>query len=156
MPRRPPPSPLILSKGPIPPRGAPRHRLPDVPSAVLIVAQPIHHHSYNNAVRPRPRERTISSASSASSTSLSSNNLSSPSLSLSSYHPPLVSTSVPMQAGSSDTMTSSTWFALDVSRRKVVPPAPAMLAYSSASILRTASGSGATTGQGSGSRRATL
>ncbi|KAF9504294.1 hypothetical protein BS47DRAFT_1490222 [Hydnum rufescens UP504] len=36
MPRRPPPSPLRLCNGPLPPRGAPRHKLPDLPRPIFI------------------------------------------------------------------------------------------------------------------------
>jgi len=154
MPRRPPPTPLVLAKGPLPPRGAPRHQLPDVPRAALIVAETAHRHSYDNnntaALRLRSRER---SASNASASSLSSNHSLPLSLSLSpSYDDlPLVSTpTTRMRAISSDTTMiptwrSCSWVALDAARRQVTPPPPVMLAYPTS---RPASGSGMKTGVG--------
>jgi len=150
MPRRPPPTPLVLAKGPLPPRGASRHQLPDVPCAALIVAETAYRHSYGNntpALLLGSRERSISNASASSLPS----NLSSPSLSLSYYDPPLVSIpKMRMRVTSLDTTTmmmptwiSSSWVALGAARGQVTPPPPVMLAYPTS---RSASGSGMKTG----------
>jgi len=128
MPRRPPPTPLILAKGPMPPRGTPRHQLPDIPRAALIVAETAHGHSCNIVPRPQHRERSMSIASNTSTSSLSSN-LSWSSSSLSSYHPPPVPPSMYVRAVTSGMTMSNSWPALDVARQTVVPPPPVMLAY---------------------------
>jgi len=155
MPRRPPPTPLVLAKGPLPPRGAPRHQLPDVPRAALIVAETAHRYSYdnNNTARHRLRSRERS-ASNASASSLSSNFSLPSSLSrpLSPYddYPFVYTPTTRTRAISSDTTMmptrmSPSWVALDAARRQVTPPPPVMLAYP---ISRPASGSGMKKGMG--------
>jgi hypothetical protein len=177
MPRRPPPTPLILTKGPIvsnvspsvpatanehcfwcplplpqPPRGMPRHQLPDIPCAALIVTEPAHRHPFHNAGRLQTRERSTSQASTISTSSLSSNISSSFSLS-SSDDLSLVPAPVRARAASSGMTMSSSWVGVDAARRQVVPPPPVMLAYPSVSASRIASGSGVRTRGESGSRR---
>ena len=54
MPRRPPPTPLRLVSGPLPPRNRPRHTLPSLPHPAFHPRPPVPHASH-----PRTRARRI-------------------------------------------------------------------------------------------------